>query len=185
MPESADGAVVVHDSVTIPSGNAPPPSETPPAPNTPPPDGGDDGDDGGQDEDYVGREAKARREARNLRAQLKAERESREDAIKEASASATGELTDRVAELETQLAERDAMIAAVGKFRDPRDVARYIDVSSVPADKLDAEIAKVLKERPYLAATNGGASVPQGQQAEPSAANGADDWLRKTIAGRH
>jgi len=164
----------------------PPPSPVPPG-NEPPPEhetelpgegGGDDGDD------LSGREAKARREARNLRAQLKAEREGRDEAIAEATSRTTAELNDRISDLETQVAERDAMISAVGKFRDPRDVARYIDVTSVPAGKLDDEIAKVLAERPYLAAVNGSKALPQGQQSEPATANGADDWLRKTITGR-
>jgi hypothetical protein len=159
-----------------------PPPQPPPDEGDPPDDGGDDGDDG-DGGDLVGREAKARREARNLRATLKAERANKEQAISDATSKATADLTDRVNDLEAQVAERDAMLAGVGKFKDPRDVARFIDVASTPADKLGAEIDKVLKERPYLAAgAEAPGPLPQGQQSESNGqTRGGSDWLRDAM----
>jgi len=124
---------------------------------------------------------KARREAADLRAKLKAEREGREAAIGEA----TRELTDRITDLEGQIAERDAQLSAVGKLRNPADVTRFIDVAATPPEQMAEAIAALLKERPYLGVVDERA-VPQGAQAngrEPSTQS-ASNWLRDAIIAK-
>ena len=138
-----------------------------PEPETPPaPESGDSA------------EAKARREARNLREKLKEMKGSVDDAVSAATASRDERITD----LESQLLEAQAQLAAVGKFRNPRDITHFIDVHSTDVNKLDDLITKVLKERPYLAAVEAGA-VPQGQQNGNGHKSDADmnEWLRDVI----
>ena len=163
-----------------------PPTE-PEVPETPEPEPEVPDEGGGDDDSLEGREAKARREARNLRAKLRETQAGQADAIASAVSEATAELTDRVATLEGQLIERDAQLAAVGKFRNPRDVTHFIDVNATKPEQLDEVIAKVLKERPYLGIADNHA-MPQGQQSNGrnGAANGQDagDWLREQIIAK-
>jgi len=149
--------------------------ETPTPPETPPeaPEG--------QDRPEADPAHKARREAADLRAKLKAEREGREAAI----GDATRELTDRIGDLEGQIAERDAQLSAVGKLRNPADVTRFIDVAATPPEQMGDAIAALLKERPYLGVVDERA-VPQGAQAngrEPSTQD-ASKWLRDAIIAK-
>jgi multidrug efflux pump subunit AcrA (membrane-fusion protein) len=136
------------------------------------------------EDDLKGREAKARREALNLREQLKRERAERDAAI----AKATGERDQTIEDLQTRLRERDAQLAAAGRMRDPRDITRYIDVGEeMSAEDLDAAITKLLKDKPYLGvqAAVDPHAVPQGQQngngGRPN--DDANDWLRSAITG--
>ena len=153
----------------------PSPDETPnetPAPETP-----------SGEEDWKGREARARREAQNLRTTLKNERAAQVEAV----AKATAERDATIADLRSQLRERDAQLAAAGRMRDPRDIVRYIDIGEeMTSEELDAAIAKLLKEKPYLAIqTVPPDAVPQGQQnGNRPSTNGASDWLRKAITDR-
>ena len=165
----------------------PPPAEPPPPPEPPPAAEPEPNEGGNGDEGTEGREAKARREARNLRAQLKAEREGKTESVAKAVEEATADLTDRVAELEGQLAERDVQLKAVGKLRNPADAIRFIDVANTPAEDIDAAIAAVLKERPYLGVVDGQHALPQGAQTngrDAAAAADASSWLRDQIIKR-
>ncbi len=167
---------------------APPETPTPDGPEGEPeaPETPETPDESG-DDSLEGREAKARREARNLRAKLRDLQAGQSDAIAKAVQESTAELADQIATLQGQLIERDAQLAAVGKFRNPRDVTHFIDVAATKPEQLDEVIAKVLKERPYLGIANGNA-MPQGQQSEGrNGANGnadANDWLREQIMSK-
>jgi len=133
------------------------------------------------DGDLAGREAKARREARNLRQQLKEARAGHDQAITDAVATAKAESAEQIADLESQLLEARAELHAVGKFKNPKDVTHFIDVHDIPLDKLDEAIAKLLRERPYLAAVDNN-NVPQGPQNGHQPTNGgANDWLREQL----
>jgi hypothetical protein len=126
--------------------------------------------------------AKARREARNLRERLKEAQGATDDAV----AAAVTERDETIAGLEAKLLEAKAQLAAVGKLRNPADVTRFVDVHEVGLERLDAAIAAVVKERPYLAvATENAGKLPQGQQnGDRPTGPDANEWLREQLQRR-
>lgn len=127
-------------------------------------------------------EVRARREARNLREKIKDLQTGQDEAV----AAAVAEKDETIAGLQGKLVEAQAQLAAVGKLRNPEDVTRFVDVHEVGLDKLDAAIAAVVKERPYLAAKSEHAdALPQGQQnGDRPSTQDASEWLREHLQRR-
>ena len=77
--------------------------------------------------------------------------------------------------LQTQLVQEQrkqvALAAASGKFQDPSDALRYVDLSGeeLSADEIQEAVAKVLEEKPYLKAAD-----PKG----PAQTSGVEDGAK-------
>jgi hypothetical protein len=96
-----------------------------------------------------------------------------------------------------KLLEAQLRAAAAGKLQDPADAIRYLDVGALLEDdaderELEKRVAKLVEEKPYLAA-NGGAGgdgkrvgvQSQGARTAPGGTKETDGdssaWLRKAV----
>jgi hypothetical protein len=117
---------------------------------------------------------KLRREAQGLRTRLK-EQEAELTALREAQMDETDR---RVAEarreaeesMRSEVTKSRLREVAAGRLANPADAVVFADLSNVDLDdpsSIDAEITRVLEERPYLAASTGPTTIDQGPRTTP------------------
>lgn len=122
----------------------------------------------------LGAARKLRREAQSLRARLK-EQEAELTALREAQMDETDR---RVAEarreaeesMRSEVTKSRLREVAAGRLANPADAVVFADLGNVDLDdpsSIDAEITRMLEERPYLAASTGPTTIDQGPRTTP------------------
>jgi hypothetical protein len=136
---------------------------------------------------HEAREARERLQTLERERETEQERRDRETAERERAAG-RAERDDEVAALHRQIATGDIRVRAAGRFADPEDAVRMLDVDALLATPeaervaaVDAALGKLLETKPYLARqseprpglmTQGGRSTPPGGRARERS------WLR-------
>ena len=146
--------------------------------------------------DASGEAARHRHEAREARERLQTlereretEQERRDREISERErAAGRAERDDEVAGLRRQIATGDIRVRAAGRFADPEDAVRMLDVDSLLQETdegkrsqlVDAALTELLRSKPYLAReSERGSLVTQGaRSASPTGRPRERSWLR-------
>lgn len=152
------------DNPGQPQGDPPNPSTDPPAdppktdpPKPDPPPQGDGTDWKAEARKWESRAKKDAAEAEKLREAAKTDDEKALDAARKQAAEEARNTT--LAEVRGERLSTLVQARATGKLADPADAERFLDLSDLdpgkPAD-VDAAIEKLVKDKPYLAAADGG-----------------------------
>jgi hypothetical protein len=136
---------------------------------------------------HEAREARERLQTLERERETEQERRDRETAERERAAG-RAERDDEVAGLRRQIATADIRVRAAGRFADPDDAVRMLDVDALlretderrRADAVDTALTALLEAKPYLARekergplmTQGGRSTPPERRARERS------WLR-------
>jgi hypothetical protein len=122
----------------------------------------------------LGAARKLRREAQSLRQRLK-EQEAELTSLREAQMDETDR---RVAEarreaeesMRSEVTKSRLREVAAGRLANPADAVVFADLANVDLDdptSIDAEITRMLEERPYLAVSTGPTTIDQGPRTTP------------------
>ncbi len=107
-----------------------------------------------------------------------------EKAIEAAKKEATEEVDARYQVL---LKTERLRARASGKVNDPDDAIRLLNLDAIDLDDtegMDAAIAELIKQKPYLAAKYTVPTIDQGPQGkDPIPKEDANSWLRRAIGG--
>jgi hypothetical protein len=180
-------------SVPAPEGT-PPADPTPPADGTPPDDGTPPAEGEGTEETTLEKTLrKERDERKRLEGVLKAREQEDEKArlaamddnaraIEEAKAAARAETAS---EYEQRILGLRAQSRA-SSFHDPDLAVKLLELKGDPTDaEIDAALAALAKDKPYLVKTASGVPpTPQGPRSPAGQAGDPNDWLRRTVAAK-
>ena len=73
---------------------------------------------------------------------------------------------------------------AAGRLANPADAVVFCDLGNVDLDEpgtLDAEISRIIDERPYLAVQQQAPSIEQGPRQTPKAAPTFQDYMKQQL----
>jgi hypothetical protein len=131
---------------------------------------------------------KARREAQALRTRLR-EAESELAQFREAQMSETERAVaearrDAEQGMRAEVTMSRLREVAAGRLANPADAVVFCDLGNVDLDEpgtLDAEISRIIDERPYLAVQQQAPSIEQGPRQTPKAAPTFQDYMKQQL----
>jgi hypothetical protein len=143
----------------------------------------EDGDDGEN-----GAAKKARREAQALRSRLR-EAEAELATFREAQMSETERAVaearrDAEAGMRAEVTKSRLREVAAGRLANPADAVVFCELGNVDIDEpatLDAEVSRILDERPYLGVQQSAPVIDQGPRQSPKAAPTFQEYMKQQL----